>query len=71
MSVFSSSGHRIVEDSGTVSPTTGYCEKGQFVKNSSLEELGTAGSKYIIWGFVCTASGAPGTWVEMRFLTGN
>ena len=39
--------------------------------NTSPSELGTAGSKYIINGWICTVAGTPGTWLEMRTLTGN
>jgi hypothetical protein len=44
---------------------------GDFVRNSTPTELGGAGSKYIVWGFICIGAGTPGTWREMRFLTGN
>ncbi len=44
---------------------------GDFILNSAPSELGTAGSKYIIHGWRCTVAGAPGTWLQMRFLTGN
>lgn len=43
---------------------------GDFILNSAPAELGTAGSKYIIHGWRCVAAGAPGTWVQARFLTG-
>lgn len=45
--------------------------QGDFVPNSTPTELGSAGSKYIVHGWRCVASGAPGTWVEVRTLTGN
>jgi len=44
---------------------------GDFILNSTPSELGTAGSKYIIHGWRCTVAGAPGTWLQCRFLTGN
>jgi hypothetical protein len=44
---------------------------GDFVLNSAPSELGTAGSRYVIHGWQCVAAGAPGTWVQCRFLTGN
>lgn len=44
---------------------------GDFILNSAPAELGTAGSKYIVHGWRCTAAGAPGTWLPCRFLTGN
>ena len=55
----------------TAAPTTDTWVQGDFVLNSAPSELGTAGSKYIIHGWRCTVSGAPGTWVQCRFLTGN
>ena len=44
---------------------------GDIVKNLTPTESGSAGSKYIVWAFVCVAAGTPGTWREMRVLTGN
>lgn len=38
-------------------PTTGKWNQGDFVANSTPTELGSAGSKYIIVGWRCTASG--------------
>ena len=52
-------------------PIAGKYARGDFVRNSEPEELGTAGSKYVIAGWMCVASGEPGTFVESRFLTGN
>lgn len=39
--------------------------------DASVSEQGSASSKYVRLGWVCTASGSPGTWKEMRVLTGN
>ena len=50
-------------------PTTGTYAKGDFVRNSAPSELGAASSKYVVFGWICTA--APLTFVQMRFLTGN
>lgn len=55
----------------TAVPTTGTYATGDFVKNSSPSELGTAGSKYYIDGWKCLAGGTPGTFVQKRCLTGN
>lgn len=60
-----------VTNATTAAPTTGPNQQGDFVKNSAPTELGTAGSKYIIHGWQCVASGTPGTWVPCRYLTGN
>lgn len=55
----------------TAAPTTGTWGIGDTVKNSAPSEAGTAGSKYVITGWICTAAGTPGTWLQMRTLTGN
>ena len=55
----------------TTAPTSGDWMRGDSVKNSAPSELGTAGSKYVIEGWICTVSGTPGTWLQKRFLTGN
>lgn len=52
-------------------PTTGMFRQGDFIKNSAPVEAGTAGSKYVLIGWVCTVSGSPGTLLPVRTLTGN
>lgn len=59
------------DSQGTTAPTTGTWAIGQMVKNTNPAEAGSAGSKYVIIGYVCTANGSPGTWKEMRVLTGG
>jgi hypothetical protein len=44
---------------------------GDVVKNATPTELGAGGSKYVIYGWVCVAAGTPGTFRELRALTGN
>lgn len=44
---------------------------GDKIDNKTPVELGSAGSKYVITGWICTAGGTPGTWVQLRSLTGN
>jgi hypothetical protein len=44
---------------------------GDIIRNTTPTELGTPGSMYIVWAFVCVAAGNPGTWRELRTLTGN
>ena len=56
---------------GTAAPTTGTWAQGDKCKNTSPSELGTAGSKYLIIGWCCSVSGTPGTWLQIRNLTGN
>ena len=52
-------------------PTTGVGKKGDFVRNQTPSEAGSVSSKYVVLGWVCVASGTPGTWREARVLTGN
>lgn len=51
-------------------PTTGAYAVGDFVRNSAPSELGSASSKYVIFGWLCTDD-SPLTFVQCRFLTGN
>lgn len=55
----------------TAAPTLGSWARGDEIKNSEPSVLGPAGSRYVITGWICTTSGSPGTWVEMRTLTGT
>jgi len=55
----------------SAAPTTGDWSVGDFIRNNAPAEAGTAGSKYVILGWVCSAAGSPGTWLEVRTLTGN
>ena len=52
-------------------PTTGTYAQGDFIRNSAPVEAGTAGSKYVLLGWICTAGGTPGTLLQCRVLTGN
>lgn len=58
-------------NASTAAPTGGTYAQGDFVKNSAPNELGSAGSKYVIDGWTCVVGGTPGTFVERRSLTGN
>lgn len=69
-------------NAGTAAPTTGTWSQGDFVRHSTPSEVSPAtptydqlGSvmtgKYVVFGWICVAGGAPGTWKECRFLTGN
>jgi hypothetical protein len=60
-----------IHAANTAAPTTGDWMQGDVVRNSTPTELGSAGSRYVITGWVCVASGTPGTWVATRALTGN
>ena len=56
---------------GSAAPTTGTWAQSDKYKNTSPIESGSGGSKYVVIGWVCTVSGTPGTWLDMRVLTGN
>lgn len=60
-----------LDGGGTAAPTTGTWAQGDTVRNSAPTEIGTAGSKYVLTGWICVAGGTPGTWVQQRTLTGN
>lgn len=57
-------------DSFAAPPTTGLWSIGDYVKNSAVTELGIIGNKYVILGWVCSAS-SPLAWLQCRSLTGN
>lgn len=60
------------KDGGMINaPTTGTYLQGDFVVNSAPVEAGSITAKYVVEGWMCVASGTPGTWVQKRFLTGN
>ncbi|CAG7637358.1 hypothetical protein ACFQI7_07655 [Paenibacillus allorhizosphaerae] len=52
-------------------PTEYAWSTGDVLYNQAPVETGAAGSKYIVTGWVCTASGTPGVWSQLRALTGN
>lgn len=45
--------------------------KGDFIPNNNPVVTGTAGSQFIVIGWMCTLGGQPGTWVQCRTLTGT
>lgn len=50
---------------------TGAGANGDKVWKAPVSEEGAVQARYVIIGWICTASGDPGTWREMRVLTGN
>lgn len=70
-----SDGSLVANTSAFTGPPTGISSvsyaQGDFIKNSAATVLGTAGSQYVILGWVCVAPGTPGTWVQSRTLTGT
>ena len=60
-----------IDNAAASIPTKGMYAVGDMVRNSAPAELGTAGSKYVVTGFLCIAAGSPGTFVQLRSSTGN
>lgn len=60
-----------VHNAATSAPTTGTWNVGDVIRNKTPAEAGSPGSAYVITGWVCVAAGTPGTWLELRSLTGN
>jgi hypothetical protein len=60
-----------VQNANTAPPTTGTYQLGDVIRNSAPAVLGTAGSRYVITGWICTTAGTPGTWTPCRSLTGT
>lgn len=58
-----------VDDRAASAPTAGMFAVGDFVRNAAPSELGSAGSKYVITGWLCISS--PLTFVPLRAQTGN
>lgn len=54
-------------NAATAAPTTGSYAIGDFVRNSQPSETGTAGSKYVVTGWLYLSGG----FVQQRVLTGN
>lgn len=60
-----------VDNAASSIPTFGMYSVGDIVRNSAPAELGAASSKYVVTGWICTVAGSPGTFLQMRTLTGN
>ena len=58
-------------NAAAAAPTTGLWARGDFVRNKEPAVVGPVGSQYIVTGWMCTASGQPGVWVQCRSLTGS
>lgn len=61
-------------NAATEAPSSGKYAIGDFVRNKTPSELGTAGSRYVIFGWqamVATTDTTPAVFVEQRYLTGN
>jgi hypothetical protein len=62
--------HYNASTSAPTGDTVAY-QVGDKVWNITPTELGSVSSKYLIIGWCCIGAGSPGTWREMRVLTGN
>lgn len=60
-----------LDGGSTAAPTTGAWAVGDFVRNTAPVELGGAGSRYVVTGWLCITAGEPGAWVPLRAATGN
>ncbi|MFM0327349.1 hypothetical protein [Caballeronia glebae] len=58
-------------DVASSAPTVGTWARGKVIANAMPLEMGAAGSKYVVTGWINTAPGAPGTWLALRAPTGN
>lgn len=58
-------------NAATAAPVSGLHQQGDYIRNSTPQVLGAAGSRYVVKGWICTASGEPGTWAQDRGLTGT
>lgn len=55
----------------TAAPTTGQWARGDIVWNSEPSELGSAGTKYLILGWMNVSTTDTADFKDMRVLTGN
>jgi hypothetical protein len=55
-----------IDGLGTAAPTTGTWAKGDIVRNSNPVQAGSVGNAYVVAGWICTTSGTPGVWTEVR-----
>lgn len=62
---------RRFQQNAFAAPATGTWSRGDSARNALPAEAGAPGSAYTVQGWNCTSSGTPGTWLEMRVLTGN
>lgn len=60
-----------LDDAAAAAPTAGRWQQGDTVRNNNPTELGAPGARYVLVGWICVAGGSPGTWREMRVLTGT
>lgn len=59
-----------VNNATTAAPSGGSYAPGDIVRNSAPAEAGSAGSRYVVLGWLCVDD-SPLAFVELRCLTGN
>jgi hypothetical protein len=59
-----------VYNARTAPPTTGKHKRGTVLRNSDPTETGTAPNTYVVYGWLCTVDGEPGTWEALNVPTG-
>jgi hypothetical protein len=52
-------------------PTTGAAAKGDICRKINPTVVTTSNESYILYGWICTVEGNPGTWEELRFLVSD
>jgi hypothetical protein len=50
----------------TAAPTAGSWAQGDVVRNSNPTKVTGGAFNYVVFGYICTVAGTPGTWEEMR-----
>ena len=56
---------------GAGAPISGAWAKGDKIENIAPMEMGEAGKRHVVVGWICVSQGEPGTWLPMHALTGN
>lgn len=59
-----------VDNATIAAPTTGDWKHGDFVRNSAPAVVAIGANSYVIFGWVCVASGTPGTWEACHYYLG-
>ena len=69
----SDGGIAYVQNAASAAPTSSLVPyvQGDMIRNINPTVQGTVGSQYVTFAFQCVAPGSPGTWVELRALTGT
>ena len=60
-----------IDNAALAPPTTGQWLRGDVVRNALPVESGAPGSRFVVFGWICVASGSPGTFLPLQIPTGN